>query len=339
MKLKYEPTGYLDMADIINNPFPFCFIVGARGTGKTYGAVKYLYSMPKNQRFIFLRRTQDQTEVISRQDTNPFKTLVEREGVEPVECKKVTKQVGGYYLNEHLIGYAAALTTFANIRGPDFWDVTTIIYDEFIKERHQRAISNEGAALLNIYESVNRNRELDGKPPVKLVCLANADDIANPYFTELHLVTVAEKMLKKHTEVYTNKERGIFMALLQNSAISQRKQNTALYRLVDQSSDFYKMAICNDFNIEDGICIGSRNLIEYKPAYQIGELCIYKHKSGQGYYICGHISGKPVVYGSGEMEKSRFCRQHPEIWDAYMRREIVFEQYLYIRLFESYYLK
>lgn len=338
MKVKYLPSGYIDMPDIIENNYPFCFVVGARGTGKTYGALQYAYQHP-DQRFILMRRTQDQADIIGRDETCPFKAVTEDLEAEAVKCDKVVKTVTGYYLAGDLIGYGVGLTTFANIRGVDFRDVQVIYYDEFIKERHQRKITAEGMAFLNMVETVNRNRELQGRPPVKVVCMANSDDIANPLFIELGLVTTAEKMLKKGQEVYTDPKRGIYLAILKHSRISQQKENTALYKLVNQQSDFFKMAISNDFNIDDDIVIKSRPLIEYVPKYQIGECCIYKHKSGSGYYVSSHIQGKPVVYGAGEMEKTRFCRQHPEVWDAYMRREIIFESYLLVRIFESYYLK
>ena len=37
-----------------------------------------------------------------------------------------------------------------------------IIFAEFIPEAHERLIKNEAAALFNFYETINRNRELDG---------------------------------------------------------------------------------------------------------------------------------------------------------------------------------
>ena len=41
MKL-YQSNGYANMEDIIESPTPFILCIGGRGTGKTYGSIKYL---------------------------------------------------------------------------------------------------------------------------------------------------------------------------------------------------------------------------------------------------------------------------------------------------------
>ena len=41
MKL-YNSLGYANMPDIIESETPFVLTIGGRGTGKTYGAIKYL---------------------------------------------------------------------------------------------------------------------------------------------------------------------------------------------------------------------------------------------------------------------------------------------------------
>lgn len=52
----YLDNGYVDIEKIVNYNLPFNFIVGGRGTGKTYGALKYAYEY--NIRFMLMRRTQ-----------------------------------------------------------------------------------------------------------------------------------------------------------------------------------------------------------------------------------------------------------------------------------------
>lgn len=348
-KIKYLKSGYLDMTDIIENKYPFCFIVGARGTGKTFGALDYVYLRPLIE-FILMRRTQEQCNTIRKQEFSPFKAIEEFHNNERlITCRSAGKNMGLYgesVLDENgdeadyiAQGYAVALSTIANMRGFDMSNIKLMFYDEFIKEEHEKPFKDEGKAFLNAYETVNRNRELIGKPPVKCVCMANANDIANPIFVELKLVTICEKMLAKGIDVYTNKERGIAIYLLHNSPISQAKKNTALYRLSDARSDFAKMAISNDFNIKEGTNTGSRNLIEYKPFVQVGESVIYKHKSDGSYYVTTHKSGNIPYYGDNDIELKRFCRNYFYLWEAYLNRKIVFESYMLERLFEHYYLK
>lgn len=349
MKIPYLENGYLNMQKIIEAPFTFNFVVGARGTGKTFGALDYVYIRPEKH-FILMRRTQEQCNTISRQDFSPFKALeAYHDNERLIACRSAGKNMGRYgdiILDENgeeadyiTQGYAVALSTVANMRGFDMSDIELLFYDEFIKERHEKPLKDEGKAFLNAYETINRNRELTGRDPVKCVCMANSNDIANPIFIELGLVTTCERMLAKGIDVYTNKERGIAIYLLHNSPISQAKKNTALYRLSDARSEFAKMAISNDFNIEHGTNIGNRKLIEYVPVVQVGESVVYKHKSNGTYYVTTHASGNIPYFGDNEMELKRFCRSYFYLWDAYLNRKIVFESYMLERLFEHYYFK
>ena len=63
MKL-YESSGYANMPAIIETDTPFILSIGGRGTGKTYGAIKYL--LENNITFIYLRRTSAQMELGSK---------------------------------------------------------------------------------------------------------------------------------------------------------------------------------------------------------------------------------------------------------------------------------
>ena len=38
----YTADGYADMSAIYNIDVPFIFVIGGRGTGKTYGILKYV---------------------------------------------------------------------------------------------------------------------------------------------------------------------------------------------------------------------------------------------------------------------------------------------------------
>ena len=66
-----------------------------------------------------------------------------------------------------------ALSTFGNLRGVDFSDVDMIFFDEFVPQKNARPIKAEAEAFFNLYETVNRNRELDGRPPVRVLMLSN----------------------------------------------------------------------------------------------------------------------------------------------------------------------
>lgn len=329
----YLDSGYLDFSGIASRGMPFNLIVGGRGTGKTYGALKY--AIESGRRFMFMRRTQTQLDLINKPDFSPFKTINRDLGIS-VETETASHYNARFILDDETVGYSCALSTISSLRGFDASDIDMIIYDEFIPERHERPIVHEGTALLNAYETINRNRELAGKPAVQLFALANSNDLGNPIFMELGLVLTADKMRSSGSEVYADNERGILLIMLASSLISEQKTNTALYRLT-AGSDFSRMSIGNEFSGEERSRIGSRPLREYTPLVTIGELTIYSHKSNREYYCTRHRSGSPAVYGSGDIERKRFCRSYSRLWDAFIEQRIVFEDYSLQLLFTKYF--
>lgn len=330
----YHDSGYFNIENILLKEYPFNFIVGGRGTGKTFGALKY--AVESCRKFMFMRRTQSQIDLIAKPEFSPFKSLNDMFGWN-ITVSPITKYNAGFYMGEDskLIGYTCALSTVSNLRGFDASDVDLIIFDEFIPERHERPIKNEATALLNAYETINRNRELQGRKPAQLLALANANDLGNAVFLELGLVRIAERMRMKGNELYSNKERGILMAILQGSPISKDKKETALYKL-SKGSEFDRMSTENTFELSDYGEVRGQKLSEYKPIVTIGELTIYAHKSNHTYYASTHASGSPVKYGAGETDKARFRRSFGWLWLEYMRNRIIFEEHLCEILFTKY---
>ena len=155
----YDSNGYLDMPRILGGSADIIVILGARGTGKTYGALKYM--LDTDSRFILMRRTQTQIDMVAKPEFSPFKA------VDASICTgSVSKNIGAFYRGEQNdkgvyqptgapLGYSVALSTISNIRGFDASDVKYLLYDEFIPERHERPIKHEGEAFLNGYETIN----------------------------------------------------------------------------------------------------------------------------------------------------------------------------------------
>lgn len=332
----YLDNGYLDIEKILSYNMPFNFIVGGRATGKTYGALKNAYE--RHTRFILMRRTQAQTDLINKPGFNPYKAINQDLGTD-IQVKSISKYNSRIFEpaedGEQLLGYTCALSTISNMRGFDASDCKLLIYDEFIPERHERPIKGEGAAFLNAYETINRNRELKGEPPLQVLGLANAFNIANPVFLELGLVGRCEKMKNAGQEFFMDPERGILLVLLQHSKISKAKADTALYRL---SSGSYKdMALSNDFIYNNSDSIKAQGLKEYKLLCTVGEISIYRHKSKREYYVSEHRTGTAPLYGSDEVGIMRYRRKYGLILaPAYVNNRVMFENILTKSLFELY---
>lgn len=348
-KKLYSENGYLNFEYILKlakrNQTPTIIMIGARGTGKTFGALKY--ALTNDKKFMYMRRTQAQLDLIKKKEYSPFISINKKLGLS-IEQFPVTKYSSAVYdseINEkgkivpkgEILGLTAALSTFSNIRSFDASYISILIYDEFIGEAHERPIKEESNAFFNALETIGRNRELEGSEPLYTLMLANSNNISNPYFLSLNLVSKVERMLKSGQEIYFDHERGLMLLNLNNSPISKLKAQTTLYKLTS-GSDFFDMAINNDYT---GMCkdaVEQQDIKEYKLLYVIGELAVYKHKSMRRYYITSHISGTPKkIYRANINGLREFRLKHREIWMYYCLNRIFFESYTQQILFEKYY--
>lgn len=339
----YNDNGYLDVPRLYDRGLTWQLVTGGRGTGKTYGALKMVKD--RGIKFIYLRRTQSQVDIISKPEFSPFKSINNDDNCN-IGVASITKYNSAFYNMEISedgkaravgapIGYVAALSTFSNIRGFDASDIELLIYDEFIPEKHERPIRKEFDALANAYETINRNRELQGQKPLRVLCLSNANDVTNPIFIGLNLVTRAVKMSKKGVEVYEDNARGLGLYLLNKSPISARKAQTALYKLTE-GSDFSDMALSNEFaDDRTSTTIRARNYKELEPIAAIGTLCIYRVKGSRLVYASTHISGSPEKWLMTETDMKRFKRKYAWLVLAYADRDIECEDYLAETLLRS----
>ena len=340
----YHESGFANIPEILKRGMPFNFVIGGRGTGKTYGALKEVAE--NDIRFCLMRRTQAQLDTIARVDTNPFKSGVRDLGVtwsiDPVPAGKNVYAYKQMYFTEdgstqegRILGYAIALSTVANLRGFDMSDVELLIYDEFIPESHERAIKNESDAFLNCYETINRNRELQGRKPLQVLCLANSNDFACPILVGLGLVGTVEKMIAQGKTEYVNPQKGIGIFLLTDSPVSARKETTALYRLTHGTA-FHDMAIKNAFAGSEDPDVYSVDLREYAPVVSVGELCVYKHKATNIYYVSSHTSGAAGHYSGDGVDMKRFFATHRLVVMAAICGRIVYESHFAKALFLRY---
>ena len=340
----YDKNGYVNIPDILKHEAVFIFIYGGRGTGKTYGALKSM--VEGKHKFIYLRRLQAQADIVKKDDMQPFKTL-NTDMHWDIRPFPINKYVSAFYDTAYnddgkpipagdSYGLLTSLSTFSNLRGVDGSDVEVMILDEMIPELSERPIKDEASALFNAYETINRNRELKGLPPVKLLGLANSNRIDNPIFMELNLVRKAEKIRKDGVDYYYDKKRRMLLIDLYKSKLSEDKSHTALYDLT-RGTEFYNMAIKNAFINEERGRIETKPIKEYKPVVAIGEITVYKHKSKREYYVTGFRSGSPKTYGVGEKDRARFKKDYWYLWQAYMKNIVVFEEYIIEILFDKYF--
>ena len=341
----YTPEGWLDAPAIMAGALTFNIIVGGRGTGKTFGFLQQL-RLDNPRPFLLMRRTQVQADLISNPRFSPLLALDRVRGCHTL-TKKINKYIGGIYEAEvnkdgtmeaygPPLGYTAALSSIHNVRGYSA-DVDDIIFDEFNPEKGERqTISDEFNSFRNAYETLNRNRELEGRDPIRVWMLSNSNTLGNPYFIGLRIVEQVDKMIRKGQEVWKDPERGLMVVNLAASPISEKKAATALYRLTGPD-EFTGMALGNEFSQEARSRTGSIPLRELIPLVQIGELQIYRHKGGRQLYGSLHRSGAPEVFSTDDAGIARFRAKYGWLWEYYMEDQIIWQTYLPELLFRKFF--
>lgn len=281
----YTGDGYIDFNRIyeVYNPITL-IIIGARGIGKTYGALKYLTE--NNYKFALIRRSAAEREFIRNEEFNPL-TALYNDGLIPEFKIDGGKYSDSYYYmeNDNSFAVSFSIATASKIRGIDGRSITHFLYDEFIKDNNEKALNDEAGGFYQIFETINRNRELIGEPPVISILCANSNNIFNPIFDSLKLTDIFIDMRDKGKEQRYIKQRSLLLIDIKRSPISEKKKDTYLYRLTE-GTNFYDMAINNRFYNDISNMVGTPYPFrEYKPFATVKGIHILKHVSARLLYV------------------------------------------------------
>lgn len=298
----YDKNGWLDVPRIVQladrNKINFIFIIGARRTGKTYGIFQHFINdvFSKNEKIIYMRRTKEQLTKVFLPEFDPWLDI-NKDMNRFFHFEKPRGEYGRIKIMEQTEeeevyrGEAFCLTSMHNNRGFSGSDFSEGIYDEFIPEKIAKSISGEDDAFLNAVETISANRELQGKKPFRWWLASNSNTLDNAIVQAFGLLPILERMKKNKQEFSMLKERGIILVLINDSPISEKKKDTALYRALSGDTDFAKMALSNEFAYDDVSAIKSEDIRQYKLICVIGKIAIYEHKSKVHLYVSDHVSG------------------------------------------------
>ena len=138
-------------------------------------------------------------------------------------------------------------------------------------------MTDEATALFQLYETVNRNRELSGAPPLKMFLCANSNNVFNDIIDTLKLTDYFMDMRESGRDFRYIKSKKIFLGDIKHSPISEKKKNTYLYTLT-KDTNFFDMAINNKFSNDYRDFIGMPyQWKEYKPFCDIRDVHVLKH--------------------------------------------------------------
>ena len=219
----------------------FNFIIGGRGTGKTYGAKKRAIKqfLEKGHQFVYLRRTKEELDTSA--ETYFDDIVVKNEFPDTV----IEYRAGCYFVNDQLAGYAMALTKAKDYKSSSFPLVYLIIFDEFLIEDngYARYLKNEVKQFLGFYMSIDRYRGCT------VLFLANSVTMVNPYTMYFDLrLPYGSNIVRKGD---------ILLELVQVKGFEEERYNTRFGKIIE-GTDFAEYAIDNKFVLDTKTFIGRK---------------------------------------------------------------------------------
>lgn len=187
-RYRYDPSAVLGADCAIN------IVTGARSFGKTYGWKKVCIKdyLATGRTWGYLRTFDQEIKDLLSDGPEAFFSDIMRNDEFPgykFRCMGRLMQVGkvgkdGEVEHWETMGQFLALTKAQSYKGKAVANMHYVVFDEFIREtRVPPYPRNCVDLLLNLWETLDRRENR-----IKIVMLANAADIVNPYFVEWHIL-------------------------------------------------------------------------------------------------------------------------------------------------------
>lgn len=283
MKKQYYDV-FKDLED-----YPEATIIEAhskRGPGKTYG---FLWGcLSRGITFLYLKRTQKDIELLALDDFNPLKPINRDHGTE-YRMERIYEGINGVYDGDGAVpkGYCLAMSAVHKYKGFDMSQVQIICLDEYIPQLGERINRKEGDLLLDLYMTVNRDREERGEPPLKLILFANATELFCPITETFRLVDDLAEMNATGEEVRYLEDRGILLRWIPYSASANKE--TAIYKAM-AGTKWAEMAFEGKFAYNDNSRIKKvplKNMVCFADLTYNGKTYYLYHHSTNGlFYMC-----------------------------------------------------
>jgi hypothetical protein len=273
----------------------YLFILGARGTGKTYGAKKkgIKDGIRKGTQFIYLRRYKEELQAAK----NTFFADVSAEF--PEYDFRIQGQEGQYsHISQrdlkpskrewHTIVYFVALSQGGQKKSVSYPKVTLVIFDEFIIMKGAIHYLPDEANLFNeFYSTVDRY-----KAKTRVLFLANASSIDNPYFIEWDIVPdQGQEWLVAHD--------GFIVCHFHDSAEFAGEVYKTPFGKFIQGTEYSKYAVGNEFADNNEMLVADKgHTARYRFTLETGKGTFsvwYDFKTGN-YYGTKRRPGNEIMF-------------------------------------------
>lgn len=293
-------------------------VYSARGAGKTYGFLKG--RIEKKQKFLYLKRTQIDIELLSKDDFSPFKPLIRDYGWN-IKTEKINEGILRFMKDDDVIGWGMAMSAVHKYKGFDLSEVRYMCLDEFIPQLTERVNRKEGELLLDLYMTVSRDREARGEDSLKLCLFANATELYCPITETLGIVDALAGLNATGADYIYLDERRIMLHHIIGSVSAG--EDTAIFAGM-KGTQWADMAFGGTFSYNDFSKVRRIPLAGYVPyvrvRYQRKDLYIYQHKSN-GHFYMTDSKGRTEYQYDLEIESDQSAFYQDWVWQ--LQQELI----------------
>lgn len=353
---KYEDlndTYYHLLADLLKFHRCWCYVVWSkRGPGKTYSALwlAYYCKFP----IIYMKRTDKDVHRILKEETtinldaSPYAPLKKDKNLR-IGGVEIDDGFGAFYeLDDEgqptgrLLCYVLSFNKVLTYKGNDFSDVELLVFDEFIPQIGERIKKAEGELLLDLYQTVSRDRLKRGRNPLKLILFANAEQISVPVTQELEIIdAMADLDASGATHMYLE-DRDILLHHITDEEVPVSDcEKVGIWKGMAGTAWFDKSFggkfVHNDFsNVIRKSLKRSYPLLEVQ--YKTHKYYIYHNEDKGTYYMTSTPAKAKFSYNlNRENEQKKFyCDYIIDLYDACINERFKFEKFSMYDLIMNY---
>lgn len=344
---KYEDLNdsyYHVLSDLLKYYNCWCYVVWSkRGPGKTYSILWLAYY--SNFPIIYMKRTDKDVERILKEqkeiklDASPYAPLKKQKGIR-VSGAKIDDGFGAFYEADEegqptgrLLCYVLSFNKVNTYKGNDFSDVEFLCFDEFIPQIGDRIKRSEGELLLDLYQTVSRDRIKKGRKPLKLILFANAEQISVPVTQELEIIdNMADLNASGKTHLYIEDRDIVLHHITDEEVPIKEEEKVGIWKGM-QGTFWHDKSFGGQFVHNDFSNVINRSLKRSKPyirlKYKTHFYYIYLNEE-KGFYYMTSTPGKTLFYYdlNRENEQKKFYYDYLiDLREACIEERFKFEKY------------
>lgn len=337
---------YYDLQDDLDKyPNAWLYIVmSKRGPGKTYSS---LFKMVNEDiRFAFLKRTKEEVNILVKGaekakdlDPSPFFPLNRDFGWNIKPIAAFNGYAGFYDMVESdgeevpgkFIGYVISASLGSNLKGSDFSVCDYMIWDEFIEQPLDVIKKKLGEGVLNIYDTIKRDRKKRGRPELKFVCLANAVKADCNFLRAVRLVDVVVEMDMKGIEYWYDEKTRVMIHIIDSDFDKEEDYTPDGIELLMAGTPWYESNYGAHFAYNDFTALGREKLNGHKCImkilYQDREYFLYR--KANTYYFCQIRGQTDKIYNlNRENQQKLFYEEYGvDLRQAAIEDRVIFSDY------------